>query len=490
MHVPRGRHRLTIAVLLGLLAWVGPLHADEGDDRAKEIRRAIGVLENPDADEGRRTGAAMTLAGLGPDAKAAVPALVAALKDKSPDTRLWSAVALLNIDPKRGKDEMAVIAALCDDTAALSPLAFLAFAQLRPANREVVTGLLALVKHKDLQASYCGRIALRNVSPDARDAVPVLEAALADRHVLARVFAAAALVRIDATRRGQAAPVAEAALADKDLEVRFEAAEALVDIDPSRAAKVSTALLPSLEDRSVDTRLRVAAAVLRFDPARRKDLLAALLAVVKDAEKTDRLQALALLAQLGDAAEDAKKTLRTLTKSKDADVGVAAAEALMRLQPDRARPFFPALLEQQARRNPGNSTADLLRLIDGLEELSREEGKEKEWVERLVELLAQKDERKDRDLLRLDALFRLAALGPKAKDAVPVLMKTVRDESLPVRSQAVYVLGQVGPAARDAVPVLLKVARDRDGQPLDVREAAVAALKQIDPAAAKKEGLR
>jgi HEAT repeat protein len=69
-------------------------------------------------------------------------------------------------------------------------------------------------------------------------------------------------------------------------------------------------------------------------------------------------------------------------------------------------------------------------------------------------------------------------------------VKTLRDESLPVRSQAVYILGQVGPAARDAVPVLLKVVKDRDGQPLDIREAAVAAVKLIDPATAKKEGLR
>jgi HEAT repeat protein len=494
MQLPISRTWITKVVLLGLVAWAGPLTAaDQDADKAKEVRRAIGVLENPDAEEARRTSAAMTLADLGADAKAAVPALVVALKDKSPDTRLWAAVALVNIDPKRGKDEMAVVVALFDDDAApLSPLGFLAFAQLRPANKDVVSGLLALVKHKNLQANYSGRIAMRNVGPAARDALPLLEEALMDRQVLARVFAAAALARIDPARRAKAAPVAEAALADKDLDVRFEAADALAEIDPVRADRASAALLPALEDKSVDTRLRVAEAILRFDPPRRKDLLAALLAIVKEADKPDRLRALSLLAQMGDAAEDAKKTLRSLLKSKEPEIGEAAAEALIRLQPDRARTIFPSLLEHRSRQNPGSATADILRLVDGLEELSKDAGKdkEKEWVDSLIEQLTQKEMRRDRDLIRLDALMRLAVLGPKAKDAVPALLQTLREETPLLRNQTVHVLAGMGPAAREAVPVLLKVTKDRDGQPLDVREAAAAAIKRIDPETAKKEGLR
>ena len=56
-----------------------------------------------------------------------------------------------------------------------------------------------------------------------------------------------------------------------------------------------------------------------------------------------------------------------------------------------------------------------------------------------------------------------------------------------VRKRAAQILGELGPGAKEAVPALLQSLRDRENA---VRDAAAAALKQIDPKAAAKAGVR
>jgi len=85
---------------------------------------------------------------------------------------------------------------------------------------------------------------------------------------------------------------------------------------------------------------------------------------------------------------------------------------------------------------------------------------------------------------RQDALARIARLGPKAKPAVPQLIKALKDPDQVVRQLAAYALGQIGPDAKEAVPAL-KEAFQSDPA-MKVKTAALNALRAIDPNAAPK----
>jgi HEAT repeat protein len=82
--------------------------------------------------------------------------------------------------------------------------------------------------------------------------------------------------------------------------------------------------------------------------------------------------------------------------------------------------------------------------------------------------------------LRREAIKSIAALGPAARDALPVLTRATRDESEEVRFWAVTAIGRIGPGAREAAPALLTVLSD-DVRP--VQQAARSALEAIGPAA-------
>jgi HEAT repeat protein len=73
-------------------------------------------------------------------------------------------------------------------------------------------------------------------------------------------------------------------------------------------------------------------------------------------------------------------------------------------------------------------------------------------------------------------------MGPRAVKAVPVLAKVVGDENRWVRSFACNALGNVGPASAPAVDALLVVVRHADPY---TRRHAIMALGQIGPAALK-----
>lgn len=69
-------------------------------------------------------------------------------------------------------------------------------------------------------------------------------------------------------------------------------------------------------------------------------------------------------------------------------------------------------------------------------------------------------------------------MGPAAREAVPALIETLRDEneSAVVRQWAAWSLGQIGPDARGAVPALVEALGDASP---NVREAAAEALEKI-----------
>jgi HEAT repeat protein len=86
------------------------------------------------------------------------------------------------------------------------------------------------------------------------------------------------------------------------------------------------------------------------------------------------------------------------------------------------------------------------------------------------------------------ALGRVASKEPAvAKEVVPHLVGMFKDSDPYVRSEAADSLYLCGAAAKLAVPDLIKALKDPEER---VRDSAGKALKEIDPEAAKKAGVR
>jgi hypothetical protein len=75
--------------------------------------------------------------------------------------------------------------------------------------------------------------------------------------------------------------------------------------------------------------------------------------------------------------------------------------------------------------------------------------------------------------------------GPGARTAV--LVGNLHDKNASIRAGAATALGESGPQAREAVPELVKALKDEDES---VRKHAGAALKLIDAKAATDAGVR
>jgi HEAT repeat protein len=87
---------------------------------------------------------------------------------------------------------------------------------------------------------------------------------------------------------------------------------------------------------------------------------------------------------------------------------------------------------------------------------------------------------------RLEAVRELGQ-RPETQEVVPALIGALKDGNSYVRRDAAVVLGKLGADARPGVTALLAAHKDRERR---VRRAVAEALKQIDPQAASRAGIR
>ena len=76
--------------------------------------------------------------------------------------------------------------------------------------------------------------------------------------------------------------------------------------------------------------------------------------------------------------------------------------------------------------------------------------------------------------MRLNAAWLLGVLGPRARDALPALLKILREGDPQLRLKAVWAAGRIG--AEAAVPELMRRLREKD---LSLRMSAATALGDI-----------
>jgi len=279
-----------------------------------------------------------------------------------------------------------------------------------------------------------------------------------------------------------------------------------------------------LQSTSIEDRAAACYAFQYFGSDEAAIVVPSLIPLLKDRDHRLRSGAAYALGRIGPPARDAVLPLTELLADEHAHVRTVAAEALDLMSGPQARAAVPALkaaLQNALKDEANDEPARMFRyhIARALGKLGPEA---RSAVTPLAKLL------KDRDAdVRSAAGEALGLIGPGARAAVPALTRALEDgeaavrleaaqalwriekspRTVPVlveifkddkkphlRTQAAAALGRVGAAAKAAVPLLVEAAKNDPTRGVkgryDVRIAAAAALKQIDPGAAARAGLK
>jgi HEAT repeat protein len=336
---PRAEGRLAAEVLKRLGPSAVPALAMALKEPGPELRRA----------------AADVLADLGPQAPAALPALLSALEEQTaaptwpaqivglgalPHGPLTSAIAVLaqedrqtllplalaraavRIDPARARPAIPVL--LRQLGGRYGDDAVLSLVELGEVAHGAVPDLLADLVGKDEARAKRAAEVLGRAHASAPEVVPALRAAFKKRKTNRDVY-------LDALRRlgpaaREAVPDLLAALADRALRPR--AAVALVGIDPAQTKDAVRALMPDLEgeDRIAGRLALLALGEMENVPAEALPSLRPLLS-----EATLVRPALLVIAKMGKEASPAVPDLVGLLSDKSSEVREIAGRALARI---------------------------------------------------------------------------------------------------------------------------------------------------------------
>ncbi len=402
-------------------------------------------------------GAALALANIGPEARAAVPALIAALKlsKDTPDQeliRFYARLALARI----GRPAVpALIEALKDQREGVAPLAGEALGWVLPPPKEAVPALRAALQ-KDRRHAAVYAHALGQLGPLARPAVPELTELLTDG--ASRAEAAVALVRIDPDQAKGVVPLLVKDLQAEDEKQRQAAVLAVARLGPTAQAAADT-LVTLLRDR-----LLTEAEVENLHELW-AEAIPGLIGLLKGPEVDCRKRALFALGQIGPKAQTALNPLIAALADRESTVRVGAAQVVQALGP-QAREAVPALVANLQARQPEVR-------VTAAAALGHMEASAKEARRPLLECLFDPD-----DQVRYAAALALGRIGPHFTEAIPLLRDALNDASPMVRLAALDSLSRIEPAlSRDAGPVL--VALSRQPYPLDVRFRAVEGITNI-----------
>jgi HEAT repeat protein len=349
------------------------------------------------ADEKQRQQAVAALGMLGPEAKAAAPELVKALR-----RRELLEPALLALKSLGRGAVPSLSGLLKDENVEYRRLAVILLYGLGPAARDALPGLIVALSDADSGVRAGAARVIEALGPEAGKAVPALIANLQSYQTEVRRAASMALGHIEAAAKEAREPLVEC-LTDPDGEVRYAAALSLGRIDPEFREAVP-ALRDALNDPYPLTRLAAIDSLSKIDPSSTAQTVPILLALSREPEEPG--------------------------------VRFRAMEGVVRLAPQHAKPFVPFLtlelydLDPAPRLNAGL----LLVLLDS------------EHTLRVVLALAG-GLRTPLPEARKLIVQKLAMLGPKAREAVPVIARLLQDGTPGMRDEAIKALRTIDPRA-------------------------------------------
>jgi HEAT repeat protein len=450
---------------------------------------------------------AMKLGRLGPDARAALPTLIKAAGDRGNLGTSWhaahpSSVCEAAIEAVRRIDARAVPAVA---ESALPTLIDMLKGD-GPGERQAATGALALLGPAAAPVRAALRDALLANRAEARRVVPILadigaggQEALLDivtdnalpvqlrRDVLTNLAFRPGLGR-DAVRR------VGRLLAHPDAPLRSLAAMTLASQGPQAAEHVP-ALIAGLTDPALlrlhdgsglwqrgQTHL-AAEALSRVGAKAVPPLIEAL------RQEDKRREAIIALGRMGTAARDACKPLRALLCDDDPLIALQAAGALLRLRDTPQKPWRVVIAGLSDANEQVRGLAFDIAYHNGTPGLEERDAWLRFWWdtprpgamtpprEAIPPLLALLGD-KQLGAWAADALARRKGDAPTL---VPRLTKLLRDKDGQVRANAVHVLSKFGPASAAATPDLVRLLQEDPSA--EVQQAALRALGRIGPGA-------
>ncbi len=476
LHRPDRDDRRLVVFILG--GEVGPSAVD------------LLIVALHDRDPMVRGGAARALELIGSKAKAAAPALIAALTAGEPADDPGPSIASSGLpeDPFAPEPQptayyaalkaigAATVPALLEQFAGPDPksreTAARALAFLGPAAKPAVPRLVASLDDPDRR--FDAAWALGGIGPLARASIGPLIVGLKDPDPAFRARSAQTLGRIDRAQSppryhyenvGQrAVEPLTAALADPDARVREASATALCSIGREASVAIPD-LARLLGDPSADVRAAVLEGLPRFHgiPASERETVARLLA---DPNRRVRLAA-------ADAFQDEDMTNLAvvsglITVLKDSDTEVRARAALV-LALTNSR---DGMTLDDRSTYTGRADPAVLAKMPGA-------------CFALQAALSDSDRR-----VRAASAYVLPIFKSEAKSTIPLMIPLLKDPVQFVRIAAAEGLRQFGPEAREAVPDLLEAAASSEADccisSFPVWEKSAEALKAISPDAFAK----
>jgi HEAT repeat protein len=478
----------------------------EAAPRGEETEEAVAALARALREDGSADvsyWAARALLRVGPAARGALPALVAALRDRRRPAARDVAVDVLF---RLGPDAVPVLGeALLDPECGSRRQVAQYLGDMGPAARPAVPALLRTLQADDVWLRFEAASALPRIDPDvgAAAAVPVLAGLLDPRlEVSFRSKVVAVLGRLGPRARG-AVPQLTLALEDERCSIRDAAAEALGNIGPDAVAAVP-ALAVLLRDEDSGVCLDAARALWRINRGREA---VAFLVCACEEKPERRWQAIEALGEIGPEGGRAVPVLRRALQDPDEPQRVAIALVLWRLQrrtelsgvvSDPRKEGLAVLIDllREGRSDDRGLAAVAVRRIGpearpAVEPLVRCLRDETPWVRyEAAEALAAIDPAAPEVLAALTPLLHdrsvgvrlavaraLARAGHRPADLVPVLVE-VLERSPNLLDDVATVLVTLGPDARAALPALRRLLRHSDHA---VHVAAARALRRIDP---------
>ncbi|HEY7331176.1 MAG TPA: HEAT repeat domain-containing protein [Gemmataceae bacterium] len=424
-----------------LLASFGP---DVVPDLVKQLRAN---------EAARREAAADVLGRIGPPARAAVPDLLAALKDQSSSVALMAAMALAQIDSTRGGAAVKLLTDALD-----VPGAALALANIGPSARAAVPDLIAALKPRKQTAQdelirLNARLALSRIGAPA---VPALIDALKAKREGVAPLAGGAL--------GWILPPPKVAISALRIAIKNDRAHAAVYANSlGQLGPLALPAVPELTDLLTDaaTRPEAAVALVGIDPEQSKTVVPQLVKDLQGDDEKQRQAAVLAVARIGPAAQAAAEALTDLLRDR-----LLTEREIIALQANWAR-ALPGLIDLL--KDPEVERRKL-----AIFALAQTGTAAQAALEPLIAALSDRD-----DEVRAEAAHVLEQIGSEAAEAVPALIANLQVPQTRVRYTAAEALRAIGAAAKEARRPLLECLFDPDEH---VRYAAALALGGIDPA--------